>query len=149
MSLTVNDALELLRFARDGARCRSYRDRRWGFTVSTDRITECDVPTPDDRLLGEVGLKVCTLGGEQVWLTPRLVDGLGPLILQGECRAFLYSADPMANYDEPLAELRVVLCPAPAPDHFEEVVRIEGIYEAGDSRTLVCLCYERPAGWPP
>lgn len=149
MSLSVNDALELLRFAQDGARCTRYRERGWGFVVSTDRITERDMPTPDDPLLGEVALKASTMGGEQVWLTPRLVDSLGTLILQGECRAFLYSADPMANYDEPLAELRVVLCPAPAPDHFEEVVRIEGIYEAGDSRTLVCLCYERPAGWPP
>src|SRR5690606_14678563 len=123
MSLSVNDALELLHLVQDGARCRRYRERRWGFTVSTDRITERDVPSPDDPLLGEVALKVCTIGGEQLWLTPRLVDRLGPLILQGECRAYLYCADPMANYDEPLAELRVVLCPAPSPDHFDEVVR--------------------------
>jgi hypothetical protein len=149
MSLSANECLELLSLAQDGARCRGYRERRWGFAVSTDRITERDVPTADDPLLGEVALKACTLGGEQLWLTPQLVDSLGPLILQGECRAFIYGADPMADYDVPLAELRVVLCPAPAPHHFEEVARFEGTFEAGDSRALAFLCGERPAGWPP
>jgi hypothetical protein len=143
------DVLELLELARDGARCRGYRGVRWGFTISTDRITERDVRSPDDPLLGEVGLKACTVAGEQLWLTPRLVDSLGPVILQGECRAFVYSADPTAGYDEPLSELRIVLCPAPSPEHFEGWMRFEGVFEAGDSRVLACLCEERPAGWPP
>lgn len=144
----VGDCLELLALAQEGARIRRLRGLRWGCTISTARITQRDVVGPSDPLLGDVGLKATTLGREQLWLIPELVDALGPVVVQGECRGWVY-ADHSAASDEPLAELRVVLCPAPSTEHLEESMRFESAFIAGDSRILVLLAIERPPGWPP
>jgi hypothetical protein len=146
---SVGEDLELLDIARRGALARGYRMVRWGFTVRTDRVTGRDMGGPDDQLLGEVALKATTLGGERLWLTPRLVDSLGLLVLQGEVRGYLWHTDAGVGCDEPLADVRVVLCPSPTRDDFEEMIRFEDVLEAGTTRTLICLCEDRPPGWPP
>jgi hypothetical protein len=148
MTHSAGDALELLTLAREGARVRRILGITWGCTIRTDRITEQDVESADDPLLGEVALKACTLGGEELWLTSRLANTLPLVFVQGECRGTVFT-DVSAPMDEPLAELRILMTPAPSTEHWEGALRLETSFQAGESSTLVLLCQERPAGWPP
>jgi hypothetical protein len=136
MTQDVAQDQDVLTRTRDYAKLRGVGRIGWGCIIRTGY---------DDE--GHIRFLATTLAGERVYLTHALLDDLGMVVLQGEMFACLSALD-AGEPSEPVGDIKIASWLGAPGEGTGMRLSLTSEYQLGRSQPLICLCEEKPQGWP-